>query len=344
MTDDRVEDTVAWMNKEYGESTGTVGIYVPDCPRLRIGIMAFDIASGGGIALGRMNMFWGTESSGKTNLALKCVAAFQTKFPELKCVFIDVECTLTKKWAKAMGVDIDKLIYVRPGYAEQVVNIVERLLHAEDCGLIVIDSIAAMTKMQELESDAEKANVGGVGLAIGKLVRKCTSALNSASKEGRIPTLIWINQIRYKVGIVFGNPETLPGGEAQKYMATLRVRLSGKNEMDAQVSKTMPVMKRTKGVLQKWKVPIIAPNLEYAMAMVPHKGLQIGESDDWPVIYQFLKEYDLVGKGENGKGWVCMGEEFKTLSEIKEYMKDSERLDALMSRIMAESEKTLGDS
>jgi recombination protein RecA len=275
------------------------------------------MALGGGFPRGKCSIIYGPESSNKTNIALLAIANHQRIWPDLKCVFVDIEGSFDPKWAAQLGVDVSKLLVVRPDYAEQVVNIVESLLHAQDCGIIVIDSLAAMITTQEADSDAEKANVGGTGLVTGKLVRKTTLGLNSAAKEGRQPTLIYINQTRMKIGVMYGNPETQPGGNAPQFQASIRLRVYGKNIMDSKISSTMPVIKEVTFVLNKWKVPVLAASGKFEMVTQMFNGYPIGFCNDFNEVSGHLKDFGLFHKGPKDKGWVILGETYNKIDEFK---------------------------
>jgi recombination protein RecA len=239
-------------------------------------------------------------------------------FPDLSCVFVDVEHGFDPKWAAALGVDVKKLMVVKPSFAEQAVDIVESLMYANNCGLVVIDSLAALVTSSELDSSAEKANVGGAALVIGKLTRKTTQALSEAEKEDRYPTLIYINQISYKIGVMFGDPETEPGGKKPLFQASIRLRLYGKNMKDPKYSETMPVAKETTFIVKKHKVPIYAASGKFTVAMVPYKGLKPGQSDDFSTILDLMKDYGLAKKSDSGKGWQIYGAEYNTINEFKD--------------------------
>jgi recombination protein RecA len=298
-----MDQLIPKLNKEHGENTAGRGLYLAQVPRLQSGIFAFDLATGGGIPKNRLTIIYGTESSNKTNTGLCLIRQHQMQWPDQTCVFVDIEGTLTTDWAAALGVDVDQLVVIRPDYAEQAADIVVEVLKADDCGLLVIDSIAALCNMAELERSAEVANVGGSSRVVGNLVRQCTSILAKAAKAEdweAVPTIVWINQIRFNIGVKFGNPETFPGGNGQKFMAALRVRLSGKNIVDESVNKAMPVRKYAKGIIQKWKQPIFSTGFEYEMAMVPHKGLTVGYANDWPVVKAQLNAAGLMTKDKKG--------------------------------------------
>lgn len=226
------DELIKKLQKEYGEKVVGRGLEPEDKGRLATGITAFDLSSGGGIPYGLVSLVYGAESSGKTNFALRCLARFQEKHPDQTAVFIDVENRIDSSWAQKLGVDTKRWVLVRPDFAEQAVDLIEGLLLTSDVGFLVLDSIAAMISAAEVKRSAEVANVGGSGLVVGKLVRKTTMALNQAYKDDRYPIVMWINQTRMKVGLVFGDPTTQPGGAAIRFQSSMTVRMWGKNIVD----------------------------------------------------------------------------------------------------------------
>ncbi len=307
-----VAGTLKKAQKKHGKTIGGIGVKMPETPRLPLDILPFDLATGGGIPLNRVTIIYGPESSGKTNLALKAVASYQKRYPKKTCCYIDVEQALTSEWVAKLGVNVKTLAHIRPTHGEAVVDLVNELLYAEDCGLIVIDSIAAIVTMPELEKDAENQTPGMQGRIVAKLVRKCTAAFGDAQREGRVPTMIWINQTRMKIGVVFGNPETMPGGQGQQFMAALRIRLSGKNIVEKSVNKAMPVIKQTSMVIQKWKQPINFTHTKFMLAMIEHKGLAVGECLDWNCMKTYLSAYGLMKKVGADYVYTTTGESFGT--------------------------------
>lgn len=304
--------TLKKARKKHGPTIGGIGVGMPEQPRLPTGILPFDLASGGGIPLNRLTIVYGPESSGKTNFAMAAIASYQKRFKGKTCVYIDVEQSMTTDWAEKLGVNVKTLAHIRPTHGEAVVDLVNELLYADDCGLIVIDSIAAIVTMPELAKEAEDQTPGMSGRIVAKLVRKCIAALGDAQREGRTPTLIWINQTRQKIGMVFGNPETMPGGAGQQFMASLRVRLAGKNILVKEISSAMPVIKRTSVVIQKWRQPICFTHTKYDMAMITHKGLEVGECADWGVMKHYMKAYGFMEKSGQGFIYTPTGEVFET--------------------------------
>ena len=279
---------------------------------------------------------------------LKLIANHQMLYPDLICVFVDVERSFDPVWARLMGVDTDRLIVIVPDYAEQCVDMIEEFLYAKDVGLCAVDSLAALATSNEIESSAEKANVGGSSNPVGKLVRKTTTALGVAAKEGRMPTLIYVNQIRHKIGVMFGDPETTPGGNAPRFQISLWLRLYGKNKMDTKVSKVMPVLKEVSFILKKWKVPVLAKDGKFEMAMIPHNDLAIGQCDDWNSVSHHLKELGHVENHGGKKGWTVLTEHYDTIGAFRDRLfKDvkfgTEVRSALIARLL-EDGNLLGDS
>lgn len=321
----KVTDIITDIQKTMGKEVISIGVEYENVERIPTGIFEFDLPTGGGFPRGRISILWGGESSCKTTLALKAIASFQKSHPEMLCVFIDIENSYSTEWGTKMGVDNNKLVYVLPETAEDVVNIVQGLLSAEDVGIIVLDSLAAMITTNEAESNADKAVVGGSGLVVGKLYRKCTLGLSKARKAGRHPTVIAINQIRMKIGVMFGDPSTMPGGNAFKFASSLTVKLRGKNIKDAKVDGDLAVFKEIKGTIQKWKVPITSQNVEYMMATINSKeyGLKIGRVNDYKAVEKRLEAMGLLGKTDDGKGYFLFEETFKRKQDIKKYLKDN---------------------
>lgn len=311
-------DMLKTFQKDHGDGIGSFGGKLIDATRIPTGLFPLDLSLGGGFPRGKCSMIYGPESSGKTNIVLLAIANHQRLWPDKVCVFVDVEQSLDPAWAKRLGVDTEKLIVIRPDYAEQMVDMVESLLYTEDCGIVAIDSLAALVTTSELEASAERANVGGSTLVIGKLVRKTTLALGSAEKAGRYPTLFYINQIRSKVGVIYGNPETLPGGNAPNFQAGMKLRVHGKNLMDPKVSSVMPVRKDTTFAIQKWKVPILGTTGKFEMVTIPHKGLETGQCDDFNSVSEHLKAFGMFEKGPKDKGWIIVGSHYDTIAPFKE--------------------------
>ncbi|QIG76860.1 recombinase protein [Rhizobium phage RHph_Y1_11] len=309
------------FKKEYGDAAGSFGGNFVNSERIPTGIFEFDLATGGGFPRGRCSIIYGPESSCKTNLAYLAIAWHQLLWPDLVCSFVDVEHSFDPAYAKKFGVNVDKLMVLEPLLAEQAVDMVEALLAAEDCGLVVVDSLAALVTTGEFNNSAEKAVVGGSSNPIGKLYRKSSRAMGEASSAGRSPTLLYINQVRHKIGVMFGDPETMPGGNAPKFQASLWIRVYGKNIIDNKINQDLPVRKNVKVVIKKWKVPIFSVNAEFEMATIAHNGLKVGQSDSSKLIKTLLEGMGEYNKAEGkGGGWNILGTNYPTQAAFEEHL------------------------
>jgi recombination protein RecA len=180
------------------------------------GALSLDLALGGGIPRGRVIEVYGPESSGKTTLTLHAIAEVQRNGGT--AAFIDAEHALDPQYAKRIGVDIENLLLSQPDNGEQALEIVETLVRSNAVDLIVVDSVAALVPRAEIEGDMGDSLPGLQARLMSQALRKLTSVI-SKSKA----TVIFINQIRMKIGVMFGNPETTTGGNALKFYASLRM-------------------------------------------------------------------------------------------------------------------------
>jgi len=180
------------------------------------GSVSLDIALGGGIPKGRIIEVYGPESSGKTTLTLHAIAEVQKKGGV--AAFVDAEHALDPVYAKRIGVDIDKLLVSQPDNGEQALEIVETLVRSNAVDLIVVDSVAALVPQAELEGDMGDAQMGLQARLMSQAMRKLTAIINKSKA-----TVIFINQLRMKIGVMFGNPETTTGGNALKFYASVRM-------------------------------------------------------------------------------------------------------------------------
>lgn len=326
------------INKDHGKHIATVGgSDYEDIARLPTGIFALDLAMGGGFPQGKCSIVYGPESSNKTNIVLLTIAVGQMMFPDKKAVFADAEHALDKKWARTLGVDLDRLIIVQPDSAEQCVDFVETFMYAEDVFMVALDSIAALITKNEIESEATKVAVGGASLLVGKMYRKVTHAMQAMSNEGKqAPAFIAINQIRTKIGVMYGNPETMPGGNPPKFASAMSLRCYGKNVLDKKINPVMPAFKEVNCVIHKWKCPILAINAVYTMQMINGAGNKPGYIKDWNTVSSYMKELDYLAKGEKG-GWIMHGVLYKTLDECQTALYgDPELLQDTKDQIVAE--------
>lgn len=218
-SDKSLEMALGMVNKQFGE--GSL-IRLGDATKMNVetistGSVAIDLALGvGGLPRGRIVEIYGPESSGKTTLCLSLIAEAQRKGGN--AVFIDVEHALDPRYAKVVGVDLDNLMVAQPECGEDALNIAETLIRSGAIDVVVIDSVAALVSRQELDGQMGDATVGLQARMMSQAMRRLTAAI---SKTACI--CVFTNQIREKIGVMFGNPETTPGGRALKFFASVRI-------------------------------------------------------------------------------------------------------------------------
>ncbi len=206
------------INKQFGDGairrlgdTKTV-----DVELFSSGSLSIDLALGGGYPKGRILEIFGPESSGKTTLALHAIAEIQKQGGA--AAFIDAEHALDPAYAKKLGVDIDNLLVSQPDNGEQALEICETLVRSNAVDIVVVDSVAALVPQAEIDGDMGDSHMGLQARLMSQALRKLTGIINKSHT-----TVIFINQIRMKIGVMFGNPETTTGGNALKFYASIRV-------------------------------------------------------------------------------------------------------------------------
>lgn len=209
------------IEKEHGKGSvmklgETTGLDVDSIPT---GVIGLDIAAGvGGLPRGRIIEVYGPESSGKTTVTLHCIAEAQKR--NGIAAFIDAEHALDPVYARSLGVDVDNLIISQPDTGEQALDIAESLIRSGAIDILVIDSVAALVPKAEIEGDMGDSHVGLQARLMSQALRKLTGSIKKSNC-----VVIFINQLREKVGVMFGNPETTTGGRALKFFSTMRIEV-----------------------------------------------------------------------------------------------------------------------
>src|SRR5579859_6533585 len=214
-----LEKTLSELTKRFGD--GTI-VRLGDANHLAVsviptGSLAVDIALGvGGIPRGRVTEIYGPESSGKTTLCLHTIAEAQARGGI--CAFVDMEHALDPGYAERIGVDVNNLYIAQPDTAEQALEITESLVRSGALDVVVLDSVAALVPKAEIEGEMGDSHVGLQARLMSQALRKLTGAIKSSNTA-----MIFTNQLREKIGVMFGNPETTTGGRALKFYATVRI-------------------------------------------------------------------------------------------------------------------------
>lgn len=328
-----LQEVVGAIRKEKGEKVIVSGNKIAVVRRLPTGIFEFDFYIGGGFPCGRYSIVYGPESSCKTNICLKAVASAQ-RLPDPcnKAIWVNIEQSFDPVWAERLGVDTKALLVVEAGYGEEAIDVVDALIRADDVAILVVDSMAGLIASKEISQSVENYDIGTSALLIKRMVNKLMIAFGEERKKDHDPCVILINQTRFKPGVMFGDPETMPGGEAQKFLSSLRVRLNAKNEIDKATSTLM--FKVTHAVIKKAKVPVRAVDFDFKFCVHAHDDLQVGETDSFNMVKSHLQALELLTKGTTG--YVLKGKNtlaaYPTLTAIQDrYLKD----DAFRRRLQA---------
>ncbi|MBR1658788.1 MAG: recombinase RecA [Oscillospiraceae bacterium] len=321
-----LETALAQIEKNYGK--GAIMRLGEDIPvnveAISTGSLALDLALGvGGVPKGRIIEIFGPESSGKTTLALHILASAQKAGGEV--AFIDVEHALEPAYARALGVNIDELLISQPDTGEQALDITEALVRSGAVDVVIVDSVAALVPRSELEGEMGDSSVGVVARLMSQALRKLAGTI---SKTNCI--VVFINQLREKIGVMYGNPETTPGGRALKYFSSVRIDV---RRIETLKNGGEMIGNRTRAKIVKNKVA--PPFKEAEFDIIYGEGIsKIGEIIDLGV------KLNLIEK--SGAWFTCNGERFQGRDAVKEYlMKTPEAADSIEAQIRANSYKLM---
>ncbi len=303
-----LETAIAQIEKAYGKgAVMRLGDHSENVnvEAISTGSLSLDLALGiGGVPKGRIVEIYGPESSGKTTLALHILASAQKNGGE--AAFIDVEHALDPAYARALGVDIDNLLISQPDTGEQALEITEQLVRSGAIDVIIVDSVAALLPRSELEGEMGDSSVGVIARLMSQALRKLTGAV---SKTNTI--VVFINQLREKIGVMYGNPETTPGGRALKYFSSVRIDVRRIETL--KVNGEM-VGNRTRAKIVKNKVA--PPFKEAEFDIIYGEGIsKVGEIIDLAV------KLDIIDKAG---AWFTVGEQrLQGRDSVKAYLQEN---------------------
>jgi recombination protein RecA len=310
--------TLDKLDKAYGK--GTVMKMgdrpVEEVDAISTGSLGLDLALGvGGLPRGRVIEIYGPESSGKTTLTLHAIAEAQKKGGI--AAFIDAEHAFDRFYAEKLGIDVDNLIISQPDYGEQGLEIAENLIRSGAIDIIVIDSVAALTPKSEIEGEMGDSKMGLHARLMSQALRKLTGAINKTNC-----TVIFINQLREKIGVMFGNPETTTGGNALKFYASVRIDIRRSTQIKNSDSAVIGNKTRVKVVKNK-----VAPPFQMAEFDIMYgEGIsKVGEIIDLGVEFNIVKKsgsWFSYGETKLGQGRDAVKKLLKDNPELMEELEE----------------------
>lgn len=349
-----LNDLIKSINKRYGtdcfvQASESKKLSVRK--RIETGILSFDLALGGGIPMGTIITLKGEFSSGKSALSHRIGASFQRTCrncgnplilwneitqdgAQVKCcenpkpmrvVWFDAEGSYQNAWAERLGMDSENTYVIRTEFAEQGIDIADAVIRSGECDLLVVDSVAALTPSVEIEESSEKWQVGVHARLMNKAMRKWVSAQNAVGMTKVVPpTILLINQIRLKVGVIYGNPETSPGGKGMDFAASIICKVKRKGFIEDK-SGSAPFGQDMEVVVQKNKTAPPNRSCLFSLYFRPMGPYQAGSSN---LAEQLIATAEYWGLVEKTGAWFTLpsGDKFQGLVKAAEALSQDEAL------------------
>lgn len=298
-----IDKVMSQLRKDYGASSVALGSSIIQPARIPSGVFVYDFALLGGVPVNRISMFVGEKSAGKSTMSDLIVAGALNMFPDTQAVKIDIEGTHDSVWSSKLGVDQGRLTVFQPDSGEQAVDVTDAFIHTKEVSIVVVDSIAMLSPMKEIEADAEDAMVGEQARMVNRMVRKATSAMVRERKRDHVVTLIFINQFRMKIGVMFGDPRTMPGGKGLDFCTSVQTIIKNKETKSEDEFDLATVEYNTHTFeIIKNKVNAGTREGEFKIRRRPHPewDLQEGDIDDADTLFAYaIKLGVCAGQGSS---------------------------------------------
>lgn len=363
--DDRDEQIALFFkqaSKNYGK--GSVQFAVDhghgDIKRITTGVLPLDISLGGGLPIGRVSMFYGPKSSSKTTCFLRacgraqrmCSNCWTPAFPiwtphytqrkatclcgdyrKTNVAWLDVEGVWDDKWSDKF-LDRKRLVFSQPETGEQTCDIAHSLIASGAIDIVVIDSLAFMITTSELEKSASEASVATQARLLGNMFRKMVATTNAMGQDGGRRPTVWVtNQIRHKVGVMFGSPETVPGGFAQGFATSTETRMSPGKYKEDEHKMPYAVLMRLRN--EKNKTGQARMEAEYLLYTRDMEIKKAGQVADESYAVKMGRQLGLVEVGKGSAGTTCEGETFSGISLLeKHWMENPAKYELFKDKIL----------
>lgn len=305
-SDDELVQTIKEIRKQFGDNYIGQGNSIEQPIRIPTGAFILDYLTLGGIPTNRASMVVGERHAGKSMIAAKIAANAQKVFPDKRVVWADVEGAYDPVWGGKLGIDNDDLLLTQPETGEAAVDIVDALVGTKEVSLVVIDSIAALTPMSEIDSSAEDGLVGVQARLVGRMVRKVTASMIRERRRGHEVAILFVNQFRSKIGgfAGFGEPRSIPGGKALEFATSLQWIMKNKESggKDEIGNDTIAVNEHS-FTITKNKLNGGGRTGEFRLLRTENQelGLHEGDIDDASTMLSFAKKYGAYAGG--GSSW-----------------------------------------
>lgn len=341
-----LEQVAIKINNSMGNNTITNGgVTLSNPQRLPFGIFPVDFATGGGIPLYSSTCLWGRKASGKTTLAIRAMKSAQeicwgcfnhlerctcsTPSLKMKSLWCDAEGTLESSWVKAHGVEDTSFLLALCDYGEQYIDVACSALQSDDCGLVIIDSLAALTPLAEIENPTEKTNMGKHPAMVTRAVRKLKQRLIRERKKGHPCAVLFINQMRADPNIQYGSSDSMPGGHGSIHEYSLVLKCTKKSlskDKDKKFideDRNLNLASRHLIRIPFSKTFILRGSAEYVLISepIPDYNLYKGEIDDYATTIKYAQNYEIITKTGNST-YEYAGEKWASLKSIIEFFKE----------------------